>query len=103
MRYVACKKKDRERMKSTRKNMALGDKTVDKLREREKHPLSFQSQETQTPAEWETQAHSIISIAEAYKNLMPSSSFPEMHCGCKGLRHGNIINGKSKFVRINML
>ena len=103
MRYVACNKKDRERMKSTRKNMALGDKAAEKSRERENRPLNFQSQETQTPAEWETQAHSIISIAEAYKNLMPSSFFPEMHCGCKDLRHGNKINGKSKFVTINML
>ena len=83
--------------------MALGDKAAEKSRGRENHLLGFQSQETQTPAEWETQAHSLISIAEAYKNLMPSSFFPEMHCGCKGLRHGNIINGKSKFFRINML
>ena len=83
--------------------MALGDKAAEKSRERENYPLNFQSQETQTPAEWETQAHSIISVAEAYKNLMPSSFFPEMHCGCKGLRHGNNIIGKWKFARINML
>ena len=83
--------------------MTLGDKADEKSREREDHPLIFQSQETQTPAEWETQPHSMISIAEAYKNLMPRSFFPEMHCGCKGLRHEKSINGNSKFVRINML
>ena len=94
MRYVACKKKDRERMKSTRKNMTLGDKAAEKSMERENRPLNFQSQETQTPAEWETHAHSIISIAEAYKNVMPSIVFPEMHCGCKGLRCGKNIIGK---------
>ena len=83
--------------------MALVDKAAEKSREIGNYPLNFQSQETQTPAEWETQAHSIISIAEAYKNIMPSSFFPEMHCGCKGLRHGINLTGKSKFARINML
>ena len=94
MRYVACKNGDRETMKRARNHMNLGDEATEKSRKKENHPLSVHSQETQTPVEWETQAHSIISIAEAYKNLMPIGFSPEIHCGCKEQRQRNNTIGK---------